>query len=153
MTPGRRVRWIRLVGVTAAISAGLLSLATLLPLPPGLDASTLCYPWFGPYTRFSPALSDSARALAVAHEQAHQAQCRRLGATLVYYRQAVPRKRLVLELEAYCAEADVELGWGRKKGIVRYRILEEIASYTWFTKIPGASVEMSLDETCPQIHR
>lgn len=146
----RRVNWLRVAVITVLAGGGLLGLAALLPLPPGLEASTLCYPIVGPVTRIASDLADSARQLAVAHEEAHAEQCRALGALRIYAQQVSPRRRAMLELQAFCAEVRVERGWGRSHAEARERVLDELASgYRWFRGLPAGELAARFDATCP----
>ena len=143
------MRWVRVLAVCVGATAALLASLAVLPMPAGLDAATFCYPFVGPVTRMAVSLDDSTRRLSVAHEAVHAQQCRAHGAASTYLRQAVPRLRAALELEAFCGEAVVERSWGRTEDQIRARILGELRDgYRWFRAIPERQLAATFDATC-----
>jgi hypothetical protein len=85
---------------------------TLLPVPAGADAVTLCFPGVGPLQQFSGDLTGELEEIVFVHEQVHADQCRAMGATAWAARYRTVRGRIELEAEAFCAEIDLLTGRG-----------------------------------------
>jgi hypothetical protein len=150
----KKVLWVRILFITTAVGAGLLALGVVVPLAPGLEGATLCYPVFGPFTKLAPDLPPPKRASVAAHEAAHAAQCRRYGAVGSYFRQVQPTRRLSLEIEAYCSEATVELAEGKEYRLVRERILDELEFGYPLQRHPAREELMKLlAANCPALDR
>jgi len=116
---GRRstARVVRFLGGVGAVSMigtfAVVPIAfTLLPVPAGADAVTLCFPGVGPLQQFSRDLTGELEEIVVVHEHAHAEQCRAMGAAAWAARYRTVRGRIELEAEAFCAEIDLLAGRG-----------------------------------------
>lgn len=107
-SPSRVVRFLGGVGAASMIGTfAVVPIAfTLLPVPAGADAVTLCFPGIGPLQQFSGDLSEELEEIVVVHERVHAEQCRSLGAAAWATRYQTLRGRIELEAEAFCAEID-----------------------------------------------
>src|SRR3982751_1517192 len=113
--PVKHLAATRLLRIGLIVTGCVLAIFTLpivLPVPKMEDGMTLCYPAIGPVQRFNRDLSAPALARTRAHEAAHAAQCDSDGAIGHFWRSAIPRQRLAIEAEAYCAEANFEVANG-----------------------------------------
>ncbi|HEY4733071.1 MAG TPA: hypothetical protein VIH53_00840 [Gemmatimonadaceae bacterium] len=142
-------RRMALVVVGSVLATSALPL--VLPIPKMEEAITLCYPVIGPVQRFNRDLSGSALARTRAHEAAHATQCRTDGAIWHFVRGALPRQRLALEAEAYCAEANFEIAKGGHARLEYPRIQDEMREMTRFRRVPSELLTNSIAEQCPVV--
>jgi len=146
--------------VSLLVITGFLGLITAAVVTEGrrshpeLDGSTLCYPFFGPAVQIDGSLPDSLRALAIAHEAVHVQQCLRLGALADFVTRVGVRGRLHLEAQAYCAQTDLELGWGIRADRLFDRLVDELdetVSGRSFGHVTIEQIRLVLSEDCPRL--
>ena len=147
-----RIRWIRVLGIAAIAGLLLLGSGTVLPVPPGADAMTLCYPVIGPVTRFDRTLADTVRRRVDAHEAAHRADCRRLGAIRHYAALVGVRGRMAAEARAGCAEARGQITAGANPYLELERLVDELR-YTSraFEALGDSVIRGTVAGTCPDV--
>jgi hypothetical protein len=142
------------------VIAGFLGLITTVVVTEGrrnhpeLDGSTLCYPFFGPVVQIDPALRDSLRSLARAHEAVHVEQCLRWGALANFVVRVGGRGRLQLEAQAYCAQTELELSWGIRADRLFDRIVDELdetVSGRSYGHNTPEEIQAVLTEECPRL--
>lgn len=121
-SPAGLVRFLGSVGAASIVGTfAVVPIAfTLLPVPAGADAVTLCFPGIGPLQQFSGDLSDELEEVVMVHERVHAEQCRSMGATAWAARYQTLHGRIELEAEAFCAEIDLLAS----RGIDREDLLE-----------------------------
>lgn len=163
---GRPARWVDGVpsptvsgmvgaaGTLALLAVGSLLLLIpavffVLPLPPDVDAVTLCVPGMGPLQRFREGLEEEQEELVHVHERVHAEQCRAFGAAWYARKAMTPSGRLTLEASALCAEVAMLSGRGEDPGRLRDWTLEALLSgYLERGVVPRSEIAAAVDQAC-----
>ena len=142
-SPARVVRVLGSVGAASMIGTfAVVPIAfTLLPVPAGADAVTLCFPGIGPLQQFSGDLSDELEEVVMVHEKVHAEQCRSMGAAVWAARYRTPAGRVELEAEAFCAEVELLAArGGDREGLLEPRV--EILQHGYRTRDAYTTAEV-----------
>lgn len=159
MNARRLPRYLLLGIITVQLASIMFLMATRTLFPDSngaatLDGVTLCFPLIGPVQKFDRTLPDSLLLLARVHESVHAVQCRRMGAVANFLVRVGRKGRLRMEAQAYCAQARVELSWGRPAATLADRIQEELimsVEHITFGRATDAQVREILLSECPAL--
>jgi len=148
----RRLSWKRLALLLVPALAVLGWVVIRAPLQRRAAGDTRCFPIFGPRVHVDSTLTPRDRAVALAHESAHAAQCTRDGFVLNYVKRLSKKGRLVAELDAFCAEGRAEAALGTRVDHVVARILDELEEgYPWFRGTTRREFLDALDRRCTDV--
>ena len=148
----RRVAGWRLTLVLMPALAALGWVVVRSPLPRRAAGDTRCLPILGPQVHVDSSGTSRERELARAHEFAHAAQCKRDGFVGNYFKRLSTAGRLAAELDAFCAEARVDVALGTRVDHVVARILDELEEgYPWFRGTTRRELLVALDRHCTDV--